>query len=179
MISPQPAGYGYVNRAITFNSTLNDTWTVQKAGDYLLMVTTGHILFSLVPYYINITHSNGSLITKSVNVLRSNDLYKLIYLNATKDLTLTCNGTNSSFCSFGVRLMNTDPANFKLDGWVQPSTTTTSPTWDSTAKLYPALSAGYYALFLTGSQAGTFTSQSDPYTCPYDSTFYTDSWKIY
>ena len=130
-ISPQPAGFSG-NNAISFNTTITYTWTVPTSGDYFFVGYAGSGSFqSLVPYYINITNSNGNAFAPRVCILRSNRLYKNIYIGNSTDVAITCTG-----CSSFSLLNSPVPASFNLGGAVSPSSSA------SNTKTYTVLPAG-------------------------------------
>ena len=133
-VSPQPAGFSSTT-LITFNTTITLTWTVPTSGSYIFAGYPSGSFISLVPYYINITSSNGNSIAQRVGILRLLKLYKNVYIGNATDYTITCTACNS----FKL-LNNIDPANFRIGGTVSPSSST------SNSKTYTALAAGYYII---------------------------------
>ena len=131
-IAPQPTGFGFAT-PITFNTTITYTWTVPTSGNYLFAGYSSGTFQSLVPYYINITNSNGNAISPRVGIIRSNYLFKHIYISNTTDSTITCTS-----CGIFVLRNYLDPVNFKIGGTISPSSST------SNSKTYTALAAGYY-----------------------------------
>ena len=142
---------------LTFNTTITFTWTVPTSGDYLFACYSTGTFLSLVPYYINITNSNGSALAPRVGILRLNNIFvKNIYISNAANVVITCTGCSISLFS------NTVPATFNLGSFVSPSSSA------SNTKTYTALAAGYYIIQMSPNSAGTITYQSDYYACPYD-----------
>ena len=144
-ISPQPTGFS-TSTPISFNTTTTFTWTVPTSGNYMLAGYGFGSFLSLVPYYINITNSNGNSLTTRVGILRPNELYQNIYIGNATNIAITCTG-----CGSFTLLQNLVPASFYLGGAVSPSSSV------SNTKTYNALSAGYYIIVMSASSAGTIT----------------------
>ena len=87
-------------------------------------------------FYLTITRNNAIVLTKHVDIIRSFDAFKVIYLNATKDITINTPASNI------LKPMITEPANFKLDSMIFPTNST------GNTKIYTSLPPGYYALIL-------------------------------
>lgn len=144
-ISPTPAGFS-TDTSIVFNTSMPFSFTAATTQVYSYFLNTYYSLSSLVPFYHTISNSNGSQISKHVNIVRGSKMFKLIYLNNAQDTSINCTSGTCDLIS-----MATDPSNFKLDSTVTPSSTS------GTTKTYTALAAGYYALQLTSSSLGTLT----------------------
>ena len=135
--------------------------------DYLLYINTNAFVSSLQMFYLTITRNNAIVLTKQIDILRGNTAFKVIYLNATKDITIDCTATPI------LNPMAVDPTFFKLDSMVTSSNIT------GTARTYASLAAGYYVLQFPATSAGTLSYQSDPYPCPYDAATYSDPYKSF
>ena len=61
-------------------------------------------------YYLTVTHSNGAVLVKYSNILRSS-MHRLIKLDATSDLAI---GSTSGTDRIYLNSMNTDPTNYKI-----------------------------------------------------------------
>ena len=158
-------GFGSTQN-IPFTSNISLSLTADLT-EYFILSIAGDFMASLQMFYLTIL-KNGATVTKHVDILRGLDGVKLIYLNAAKDITIDCTSG-----SFNLKSMATDPTNFKLDSTVAASSTS------GTAKTYTALAAGYYAIVISVSSAGTLSYQSDPYLCPYDTATYSDPYRAF
>lgn len=135
--------------------------------DYVVYTGTSDFILSLQMFYLTITKNGATVLTKHVDIVRGNAAFKVIYLNATKDITIDCTASTYLFP------MATDPANFKFDSLISFSNST------NTARTYASLAAGYYVLQFDATSAGTLSYQSDPYPCPYDAATYSDPYKSF
>ena len=158
-------GFGSTTN-IPFNSNLSLSLT-SDIPEYFLMNGAGDFIASLQMFYLTIT-KNGATVTKLVDILRGFESFKLIYLDATKDITIDLTSG-----SFSLKSIATDPTNFKLDSTIGASSTS------GTTKTFTALPAGYYAIQISVSSAGTLSYQSDPYLCPYDTATYSDPYRAF
>ena len=161
-------GFGST-QSIPFTSNLTLSFVADSTEFYILNGYGHSSLASLQMFYLTITKNNVTVLSKHVDMLRSlSNGIKLIYLNATKNIDIDLTSG-----SFTLNSMTTDPANFKLDTTITPSSTS------GTVQTFNGLAAGYYTLRLSVSSAGTLSYQSDPYPCPYDSAVYSDYYRAF
>ena len=161
LLGSQPSGFN-TNQAITFNTTITHSYTVPSAGDYGYDMRKGDSFSSVVPFYM-IVKKNGVQISKYVNILKGVvKLTKMLYLDATKDLTIDLSVGNIILYSLA-------------NNTFEVTSTLTASSTSGTAKTFANLPAGYYFIDTSGlsggSPSGTIVYQSDPFPCFHDPAY--------
>ena len=133
------------------------TWTVPTSGDYIfLCYSAGASFLSLVPYYLNITNSNGTVIAQRVDIVRFTRLWKLIYIGNVTNITVNCTGCSS------FTLEQLSPVSFFLNATISEFSAAVD------IKNYKALAPGYYAIRIISFSPAIITYESDYFACPYE-----------
>ena len=169
----QPAPFGTTTPiSITAGfPTYHTFWTAPYAGSFILSSTSTQTISAFQLYYLNVWRANGGgSLVKAVDALRQSDTdgtgkyLKYLYIEATRNVRISTTRTATG----NVDLFPVTVPAYTVGAAAAAATTAGDD------KIYTSLTTGYYLTIFNGDGAkGAFTGSAptDPYTCPYDTSY--------